>query len=125
MAKGSDYGAENKTLSFRLFPVEIQRLRWLARKHGGVGRAIQVAIERLDAKKRSRVNLRTDYKIEPAEGEPQMLMSFSVPPRAAALLSRYATRYFDETRNAVLRVCIVELERIEDEYFMEDPAHKL
>ncbi len=139
MAKGSNYGENNKTLSFRLHPAEIRQLQRLAHRHGGVGRAIQVAIEVLEARVRfkakfhlkamnTRVDLQTQYYPElPPKyaSEPQDVITFNAPLRVSALIARHAVRYYDEANNAVLRACITQLLKIEDEYYFLDPAFRL
>jgi hypothetical protein len=124
MAKGSGYGSDNETVSLRLYPAEIERLRKLARLHGGAGRAIQVAVELLRFK---RVNLKTDYFPHLSKNydrQPQMIFTFNAPKRVRALLNRHGLRYA-WGRSDVIRACIQLLNEIDEEDFFLDKAFRL
>lgn len=128
MAKGSDYGEDNRTLSFRLHPAELRKLQRLARRHGGVGRAIQVAIELLESHHK-KVKLDTEYFAHLPKNyasEPQVLFSFSAPKRVAGLLAGHAIRYYDDSKNGVIRACVKMLSDIEDKnYYFDGPAGRV
>jgi hypothetical protein len=134
MAKGSSYGDSNETVSFRLYPAELDKLRKLAHKHGGIGRAIQVAIELLISEQR-KIELETEYFSHLRRGydrQAQVVLSFTAPLRVRGLLGRYGLRHhFNSERNeversAVVRACIKRLQELRDENeFIEDPAYRL
>jgi hypothetical protein len=107
--------AHTEVLTFRLRPAAIYLLKRLSAKHGGVGRAVQVATEILN-----RGGLSMNKKIkstlqqqEETDNRPQELFSFSALPRTKGLIAHLSIRYYDETKNMVLRACIQLLYEME------------
>jgi hypothetical protein len=124
MAKGSDYGAHNKTLSFTLSPSESRKLRQNAQKHGGVGRAIHVAAELLKLREKLTGTLRGRFQsASESENENRVRVSFTVPKRTFSRFNHWCVRY-GQTRNAVLSACVAELGEIDEEDYFMDPAFR-
>jgi hypothetical protein len=109
MAKQQKFEPEHtQTLTFRLRPASIFLLRRLSAKHGGVGRAIQVAAEIL-RERGSTGNKRLKTTLErhkDVDSKPQELFSFPALPRTVGILNHLSLRYYDGIRNLTVRACI-------------------
>jgi hypothetical protein len=100
---------KTNVLSVSLRPASISLLNELAADHGGAGRAIQIAIELLYARRKQPIKLRD----ENSEGlsEP---FAFAAFPRTERGLNVLTSQY--GSRSNVIRACIKQLHELEMEW---------
>jgi len=103
-------------LSVSLRPASISLLNELAADHGGAGRAIQIAIELLHARKTlikpsSNISMREDTGLSKP-------FAFAAFPRTEHLLNVLASQY--GSRSNVIRACIRQLQDLEMQWEDED-----
>jgi hypothetical protein len=107
--------ANTESLTFRLRPNSILELKRLARRYGGVGRAIQVAAEIL-RERADRGNKQIKAALArqaPLDSKPQELFSFPAVPKTKHILAHLGLRYYDGTKNLTIRACIQLLGELE------------
>ena len=102
-----------RSVSVRLRPSEIARLKRLSERFGGVGRAIQTATELLWESSHRRKQI-ADMKEAKQDNATQVLFSFPVYKRTRNLMNRLGNRYYEKT-NHLIRACIRLLEVLEHE----------
>lgn len=99
---------QTQVISVRLSPASIFLLNQLSTEHGGAGRAIQIAVELLAARKKP-IELQ-----EEDESKPKEIFSFAAFPRTRALMNRLGVRHY-ETQANVIRACIQQLYELRED----------
>jgi hypothetical protein len=99
---------KTQVLSVSLRPASIYLLNQLAVEHGGAGRAIQIAVELLTARKKT-IKLKEDSE----SSEQHEPFSFAAFPRTANLINTLALRRY-ESRSNVIRACIQQLYEMQE-----------